>query len=193
MRENAVKQPAKSNAKSAAPARRAARTKGSRNQTSSNSDRQKSAKRSASARDRAMAKASGLAYEAAGTVYQAASNRASSVSRQVAGMLDNQVAAGAGVISQFAHSTRLAADDLEATAPQVAGVVRSVASRIDDYAETIKDQSVEQIVASASGFTRRQPAVVFGLGALVGFLLFRTLRSAPDHAGRPARASRNGA
>ncbi len=186
-----MKQPAKPNAKPAAPARRPARAKSSRTQASVNSGQ--SSKRGSSTRVRAAAKASGLASEAAGTVYQAASESASSVSRQVAGLLDNKMAAGADVIFQVAHSTSLAADDLEATAPQVAGVVRSMAHRIDNYAEAMKDQSVEQVLASASDFTRRQPAVVFGLGALAGFLLFRTLRSAPDYAARSARANRNGA
>ncbi len=186
-----MKQPAKPNAKPAALARGPARAKSSRTQASVNSGQ--SSKRRTSTRDRAAATASGLASETAGTVYQAASQSASSVSRQVAGMLDNKMAAGADVIFQVAHSTSLAADDLEATAPQVAGVVRSMAHRIDNYAEVMKDQSVDQVLASASDFARRQPAMVFGLGALAGFLLFRTLRSAPAYSARSARANRNGA
>jgi hypothetical protein len=186
------KQPAKPNAKSAAAGRPAAR-KGSRTSTSSSSEQPANSRRPGSGRsperaDRLVTKASGVAYEAADTVFEVASQSASSVSRQVAGLLDNQVLAGAEVISQVAHSTRLAADDLEAKVPQVAGVVRSVADSIDIYADGMKDQSVEQMLASASGFTRRQPAMVFSLAALAGFLLFRTLKSGPEYAGQSARA-----
>jgi hypothetical protein len=195
-RENAVnKQPAKPNAKPAA-ARKPASRKGSRSRSSSSSDRPKNAGRPGGGptpdrADRLVTKASAVAYEAADTVFEVASQSASSVSRQVAGLHDNQVLAGADVISQVAQSTRLAADDLEAKVPQVAGVVRSVADRIDIYADGMKDQSVEQMLATASGFTRRQPAMVFSLAALAGFLLFRALKSGPDYAGRSARANRN--
>ena len=137
--------------------------------------------------DGLMAKASGAAREAADTVLRASSDGAQGIRRQVAGLLNSQVAAGADMMTQVANSTRLAADDLESSVPQMAGVVRSVAGRIDTYADTIKDQSVEQMFSSASDYTRRQPAAVFGVAALAGFVLFRALKNA----GRPMEARRN--
>ena len=41
----------------------------------------------------------------------------------------------------------------------------------------MRDQSVEDFWRSASDFTRKQPAVVFGLASLAGFLLFRVLKA----------------
>jgi ElaB/YqjD/DUF883 family membrane-anchored ribosome-binding protein len=127
----------------------------------------------------AFSKASDMAQEAADTAKQAASDSASTVANQVKEMLDRQVGSGAEVMGQLASSTKRAADDLDESAPLIAGVVRTFANRIDGYADDLRDQSVDQLVRAASDLTRRQPALVFGLAALAGFLTFRTLKSAP--------------
>ena len=44
----------------------------------------------------------------------------------------------------------------------------------------------EELMRTASDFTRRQPALVFGLASLAGFVLLRVLKSNPD-----AGSSRN--
>jgi hypothetical protein len=54
-----------------------------------------------------------------------------------------------------------------------------VADRLDNYATDLRDQSVDQLVRAASNYTRRQPAVVFGLAALAGFFALRTIKSTP--------------
>jgi ElaB/YqjD/DUF883 family membrane-anchored ribosome-binding protein len=126
-----------------------------------------------------MSRASNLAYQATDTVLQAASDSASSISHQVTDMLDRQVVNGADMIHQVASSTRLAADDMTERMPQVAGMVRSVADRIDGYADGMRDKTVDQMVASAADFTRRQPVAVFGLAALAGFLVLRAFGNAP--------------
>ena len=64
--------------------------------------------------------------------------------------------------------------------PQLAGMIRSVADTVDGYAGDLKRKSVEDIVRSASDFTRRQPAIVFGFAAMAGFLAFRMLKAASD-------------
>jgi hypothetical protein len=94
-------------------------------------------------------------------------------------MLDRQIGNGAGLASQFAKSARVAADDLEKQSPMLAGLVGAVANRIDTYAEGLQDQTVDQLTRSAADFTRRQPALVFGLTALAGFLVFRAVKNAP--------------
>ncbi|RWO91841.1 MAG: hypothetical protein E5Y63_31465 [Mesorhizobium sp.] len=127
----------------------------------------------------AFSKASDLAQEAADTVKQSAADGASTVASQVKEMLDRKVGSGAEVMGQLASSTKRAAEDLDESAPLVAGVVRTFANRIDGYADDLRDQSVDQLVRAASDLTRRQPALVFGLAALAGFLTFRTLKSAP--------------
>jgi hypothetical protein len=53
----------------------------------------------------------------------------------------------------------------------------------------LQDQSVDQLWRSASNYTRRQPAVVFGLAALAGFFALRTFKSTP--ARRPGPLNHN--
>jgi hypothetical protein len=112
------------------------------------------------------------------------------VSRQVQDALDQQVMRGARTMAIVAHSARRAAGDLENDAPQIAGLVRGMADRIEEYSRDLEHQSVTDIYQSASDFTRRQPAVVFGIAALAGFLALRTLRSGQTNSSSPGRTSR---
>lgn len=143
------------------------------------------------------ARASSFAFQATDSVLQAASEGASSITHRVHGMLDEQVDRGAAMMSQVASSTRLAADDMSETLPHVAGLVGSMADRIDAFAEEVRDKTVDQVVGIAADFTRRQPLVTFGLAALAGFVVMRALgnSSVLTPPARPAakkRRSRNG-
>lgn len=132
--------------------------------------------------DTALSKASHAASEVAGKAKQAASETALSITEQVKGLLDEQVGNGANVVGHLADSAKLAAEDLNRNAPQLAGLLQGVAQRLEDYAGDLHDQSVDQLWSSASNYTRRQPAMVFGLAALVGFFALRTLKSTPARA-----------
>jgi hypothetical protein len=81
------------------------------------------------------------------------------------------------MINNVARSARRAADELETDAPQIAGLVRGVADRVEEYSRSLESQSVTDIYQAASDFTRRQPALVFGVAALAGFFALRTLKS----------------
>ena len=135
--------------------------------------------------------ASDAAQGVAEKAKEAASNTASTITHHVKGLLDDQVGNGANMVGHFANSVKRAAEDLDQSAPQLAGVVRGVADRLKSYEDDLRNQSVDQLVRSASSYTRRQPAVVFGLAALVGFFAFRTFKSTPSdlHPGnQPRRA-----
>ena len=125
----------------------------------------------------ALTKASRAASDAAGKASQVASGAASSITDQVKGLLDEQVGNGANLLGHLADSATLAADDLHRNAPQLAGLLEGVAHRLESYADDLHGQSVDELWRSASNYTRRQPAVVFGLAALVGFFALRTLKS----------------
>jgi len=80
-------------------------------------------------------------------------------------ILDSRVEAGATILGQFATSVRVAADDLDRTSPTVSKVVRGFAQTVENCAEDLRRQTAEQLLRSASGLTRRQPALVFGIAA----------------------------
>ena len=101
---------------------------------------------------------------------------ASTMASQVQDVLDQQVAKGAQIVSNVARSARRAADDLDEN-PQVADLVRGMANRLEEYSRTLERQSVTDLYEAATDFTRRQPALVFGVAAIAGFFTLRTLRS----------------
>jgi len=127
----------------------------------------------------AFAQASDLGRDASAKARDAVSETASNLTDQVKQLINGQIGTGANVAGQFANSARRAADDLARESPFVAGMVRTFADRVEDYADGFKDSTIEELTQSASEFTRRQPALVFGLAALAGFVMFRTLKSAP--------------
>jgi ABC-type transporter Mla subunit MlaD len=133
---------------------------------------------SAKAKD-AMSTASSAAGDAAGKVKQAASDTAETLTGEAKELLNRQLGGGADMLGYVARSARRAAEDLERDSPQFAGMVRTMASRVDGYANSLRGQSIEQMWQSAADLTRRQPALVFGVTALAGFFVLRTLKSAP--------------
>jgi hypothetical protein len=126
-----------------------------------------------------LSQVSDAAQSATSTARKAASEGVYTITDQVKELLDSQLASGVEMVGHLGSSAKRAAADLDRNAPQLAGLVRGVGNRIESYAGDLRDQSVDELFRSASNFTRRQPALVFGLAALAGFFAFRTIKSAP--------------
>lgn len=135
-------------------------------------------------------KAADFGRRAADGAKQAASDAASSVRGEMLRMLDRQVDHGADYLGHAASSIRTAADELSKNAPPLAGLAGTVADRLDSYAQTVKGKTAEDLWHHASDFTRRQPALVFGLASLAGFLAYRTIKNTQP-ASSPSSASIN--
>jgi hypothetical protein len=127
----------------------------------------------------AASKIADAAREAGGQAKQAASSLASDATQQVKGFLNMQVTAGADMVDHVVESARAAAESLDQNAPQLAGLVRNAAERAEEFSQDLRDQTVGDLIRTASDFTRKQPALVFGLASLAGFLAFRVLKSSP--------------
>jgi hypothetical protein len=119
------------------------------------------------------------AREVGGQAKQAASSLASDATKRAKGFLNMQVTAGADMVAHVVGSARIATENLEQEVPQLAGLVRSVADRAEEFSQDLRGQTVEDLIKTASDFTRKQPALVFGLASLAGFLAFRVLKSRP--------------
>jgi hypothetical protein len=128
-----------------------------------------------------------VAQQAGSQAKQAASSLASDANQKAKGFLNQQVASGADLVGHVADSVRSAADNLDHSAPQLAGVVRGAAERVEEFSKDLREQSVEELVRTASDFTRRQPALVFGLASLAGFVLLRVLKSNPPSNSRDSQ------
>jgi ElaB/YqjD/DUF883 family membrane-anchored ribosome-binding protein len=119
---------------------------------------------------------------------------ASEANEKAKGVLNGQIAAGAEWVGHVAEATKAAADSLDRNAPKLSGLVRETAQKVERFSRDVKDQSVEELYQSASDFTRRQPALVFGSAAVLGFFFFRLLKTEPrsaSAAGREANRSSN--
>lgn len=110
----------------------------------------------------------------------------SSLSKQVVGLLDQQVESAAEYLGHVAGSVKRAADELDADAPQLGRFAHLGADKIDELAETVRNKSAEDVWQAGSQYTRERPAIVFGLAALAGFLAYRTFKNT----GRAHSASR---
>lgn len=122
-------------------------------------------------------KASETARDAGEKAKRVAAEAASTMSEHVMGLLNDQLGVGVHSAINFAGSMRVAADELEQENPMLAGLVRGFAQNVDQYADQLEDKTVEQLLQSASAFTRRQPALTFGLAALAGFFAFRMFKN----------------
>lgn len=139
----------------------------------------KETKKMRDAASEAFSIASDMARDAGEEAKRAAADTASTMSDNVRGILNEQLGAGVNKAGKFASSMRLAADDLEQQeSVLLADLVRGFAQNVDNYADNFDGQTVEQLAQSASDFTRRQPALVFGLAAIAGFFAFRTFKNA---------------
>ncbi len=133
-------------------------------------------------------KAASVGRRAANGARETATEAASSVRSEVNRLLDRQVETGAAYLGHAASSIRSAADDLSRNAPPLAGIADTVANKLDAYAETVQGKTAEELWDDAIDFTRRQPALVFGLASLAGFLAYRTIKSTrPANDEKPAR------
>src|SRR5580704_7136027 len=102
-------------------------------------DRQRSDAQNPAGRTRkqgsdSLSQVSGAAQNAASTAKKAASEAASTITDQVKELLDSQLANGVEMVGYLGNSAKRAADDLDQNAPQLAGLVRGVADRIEGYA-----------------------------------------------------------
>jgi hypothetical protein len=141
--------------------------------------------RKSQAADDVFSKASDMARDAGARAKRAASDTASTMTDSVMGLLNEQIGSGATSAGRLADAMRVAAGDLSRESPLLASVVRTLAGNVDGYAERLQNQTVEQLTKTASDYTRRQPALVFGLAAVAGFFAFRTFRNAQSVSSPP--------
>jgi ABC-type transporter Mla subunit MlaD len=127
----------------------------------------------------AVTKVANVAQAAGVHAKATATSLASEANEKAKGVMNEQVAAGAAWVGHLAEATKAAADNLKPNAPQFSGLVRDAASKVEKLSKNLQNQSIEELYQSASNFTRRQPAVVFGSAALFGFFISRLLKMEP--------------
>jgi ElaB/YqjD/DUF883 family membrane-anchored ribosome-binding protein len=135
----------------------------------------------------AVSKLAQAVQQAGSQAKETATALASEAGEKAKGLMHNQVEAGADLIGDIAQSVKAAADSLDRNSPQLASLVRGVAQQVQDFSQTVRGQTVEEIFETTSDFVRRNPAMVFSAAAALGFMLFRVIRVGPSdnlHSGR---------
>jgi ABC-type transporter Mla subunit MlaD len=146
-------------------------------QTASNSDTKSETKDVRAKLGDAVSKIAEAAQQAGGDAKDVALSLASDANKKATGLLNQQFSAGADFAGHIAGAVKSAADSLDDKAPQLASFVRGAADTVEEFSRDIRGQTVQQLVKTASDYTRKQPALVFGLASLAGFALFRVLKS----------------
>ena len=124
----------------------------------------------------------GAAKQAADTLVAAATDKLKDIANQ-------QVVAGADLVGDVGKSVRVAGEHLRPNAPYLAGFAFSAAQTIEQSADQLRSQSIEDLARSTAEFARQRPEIVFGVAAVSGFLLFRLLNAGVSSATRPSYRS----
>src|SRR5437764_15301585 len=107
--------------------------------------------------------------EAAQDVAEQAKNSASSLAAEanqtIKGLLNQQLAAGADVVGGVAVSARAAAGSLDESAPQIAGLVRNAADKIESFSHDLRGRSIDEVMEITSDYASRPPLLIFGSAA----------------------------
>lgn len=102
------------------------------------------------------------------------------------GFLDEQKGTGADQVEGIARAVGRAADELEQSAPQLAGYVREAASAAQNLSTSLRDRSSGELMQDVGDFARRSPAAFFGSAVVVGLALSRFLKSSGEQGTGPA-------
>jgi hypothetical protein len=132
----------------------------------------------------AVSKLTQTAKQAGEQAKRTASSLAEEANQKAKGLLNQQIETGADLVDHIAGAARDAARNLDPTAPQLADLVRGAADRVEGFSRDLRGQSVDDLVRAASDFTRRQPALMFGLASVAGFLAFRVLKAGQANGSR---------
>lgn len=124
----------------------------------------------------ALSKVGHAAQQAGSQVRKKADELAVEAGEKAKGFLGNQVEAGADFLGHIGRSATAAADTLERDAPQLAGLVRGVATSVADLSKTVRGQSPEALLETASTYVRQNPALVLSAAAVCGFAVTRLLQ-----------------
>ncbi|MGB7406763.1 MAG: hypothetical protein WA906_13825 [Pacificimonas sp.] len=90
------------------------------------------------------------------------------------GAAEEGKAQAAQTINNLAQSTRDAARQFEGTqAEGLTGYAATAADSIEQFAQTLENKSVDELIDDARDMVRKSPAIAIGAAAAVGFLISR--------------------
>lgn len=102
------------------------------------------------------------------------------------GFADDGKAKATNALGEFSGMMREAAGSVdERLGPEYGKYARSAADSIENFANTLQQKQVDDLLDDAREFVRKSPAVAIGVAAAIGFALARLVKSGMDDT--PAR------
>ena len=135
-----------------------------------------------------LSKVGEAAQQAGSQLRDKAATLASEAGEKAKGFFGHQVEVGADFLGHIGRSATAAADTLEAEAPQLAGVMRGMATSVGDLSNVMRGQSPGALLETASTYVRQNPALVLSAAAVCGFALSRLLQGGTWNGSRSGAA-----
>jgi len=140
--------------------------------------------RAADFKDRVTEKVGDLAGSSAETIKQqaaeltdAAKDFASQAGEKIKERVHDQQGVGADYVGNLAETMRRAAREFDHDLPFAASYIRKAASKVEGVSDSVRNGDLQDLIAGAQSFARRQPTAFLGLAVLAGFGAVRFLKS----------------
>ena len=104
------------------------------------------------------------------------------------GVVDQHKTAVVEQVQEVAQALDTVAEGVERVLPQAAPYVREAVSTVHGASNKLRQSSIDDLIAMAADFGRRQPAAFLGICTVGGFVLARFLKSSSDRRRARARA-----
>ena len=100
-----------------------------------------------------------------------------SARESVQSFAQRQKTLGAEQIGTVARAGHRAAEEIESELPGVARTIHDTAGRLESFSESLRNQTLEDLLEGFADIARKRPAAVFGGALLAGFALSRFLKA----------------
>lgn len=96
---------------------------------------------------------------------------------RVQSFAERQKKLGAEQIGSVARASHRAAEEIESELPGVARSIHDTAGRLESLSDSLRNQTLEDLLESFGDLARQRPVAVFGGALLAGFALSRFLKA----------------
>jgi ElaB/YqjD/DUF883 family membrane-anchored ribosome-binding protein len=122
--------------------------------------------------------ASSAASSAAQTLKDSAALLTKNVGERAKGYVEDGKSRAGGALDELAQMMHDAAGTVdEKVGAQYGQYARTAAETVTGFSESLKAKNIDELIADASGFVKKSPAIAIGTAAALGFVLIRLVQS----------------
>lgn len=115
------------------------------------------------------------------TLKDEASKLSAKATEKARGLADEGKARATGALDEFSKLMEDAAGTVdEKLGEQYGQYARSAAQAISGFSDNLRGKEVDDLIADASDFVRKSPAIAIGTAAALGFVLARIVKAGAD-------------